>query len=179
MPRDDNRNVRRLIAQARGAKAVAGMWICGIILSGCASSDIARGHKTPEAVAIAMARAVTAQDRTRLRRVFPSDGLLKEALECEGQENQVSRTRREREAVLRELDDDLANVSMEHLSTKQRKTVQIPKGTKKNGCEAKIDMELRRIQVKMNVTSEGQTHQLKELLTVVRFDKRGWFLVDH
>ena len=66
MPRDDNRNVRRLIAQARGAKAVAGMWICGIILSGCASSDIARGHKTPEAVAIAMARAVTAQeDRVR------------------------------------------------------------------------------------------------------------------
>ena len=31
----------------------------------------------------------------------------------------------------------------------------------------------------MQVTSEGQTDEVSEPLTVVRFGKRGWFLVDH
>ncbi len=160
-------------------------WLCvvglfgGLLCSGCTRPDTRQGYESPAAVAVAMAQAVTAQDRGRLRSVFPTDTLLSEALECSGPDNQLTRAQRERESFLRELDDDLAQVSMQYVATKQRKKLNIAKDTQKNGCRAKMDMQLRRVQVKMQVTSEGQTNEVKESLTVVRFGKRGWFLVDH
>ena len=161
------------------------MWARGCLLMisvaavGCQKQDAAGGFESPAALATAMAQAVTAQDRGRLRGLFPSDAVLSEALECSGQENQLHRAQREREAFVRELDDDLSNVSMQYVSTKQRKSKVIPKDTSQNGCRARIDMQWRRVRVKMQVTTDGQTDEVTEPVTMVRFGDRGWFLVDH
>ncbi len=170
----------RLLGLPRLGTALSlGGVLCVMALMGCQRQDSRQGFESPAAVAVAMAQAVTAQDRGRLRSVFPSDALLLDALECNGPDSQLQRAQRERESFVRELDDDLAEVSMQYVSTKQRKSRSIAKDTQQNGCRAKMDMQLRRIQVKMQVTSEGQTDEVSEPLTVVRFGKRGWFLVDH
>jgi hypothetical protein len=163
----------------RGRRRLACLLVISVVTIGCQKQDAAHGFETPAALATALAKAVTEQDRGRLRGLFPSDAVLEEALDCTGQENQLRRAQREREAFVRELDDDLANVTMQYVSTKQRKGKLIAKDTNQNGCRARIDMQWRRIRLKMQVTSEGQTDEVTEPVTMVRFGERGWFLVDH
>ena len=135
------------------------------------------GASTPADVGKAFVEAVNSGDAAAIKALFPSDEVLKGAMECKDTKvfDRIKKTREKfSEGILKE--DDLKGAKLEWVGAEDRKSKKAKKGEEKDGCKYLVDVEMLRQKWKFKITKDGKSEDEGEGVRVVSFDGK-WYLL--
>ena len=142
---------------------------CGKGGGGAASSPADLGK--------AFVEAANKADEAGIKALFPSDEVLKSAMECSDTKI-FERVAKSREGLAKDLlsEPELKGATLAFVSAEDRKSQKFAKGEEKEGCKYKTDVEILKQKWKFTITKDGKTEEEGEGVRVGKIDGK-WYLI--
>ena len=139
-------------------------------------------HSSPEAIAKAAVKAISAKDVKGLEALFPTDDLIRSAATCKDStriDRQIKNIQRERARIPRTMDaSNLKGATLTYVRMEERKSETYKKGSERRGCTFNMDVTMKKIKVRFTIKKGEKTKEEGEGIKVVKFGDKGWYLVD-
>ena len=150
--------------------------VCLLSVTACGKGG-GGAASSPADLGKAFVEAVNNADEAGIKALFPSDEVLKGAMEC-SDTKLFERVAKTREGLAKELlsDSDVKGATWAFVSAEDRKSEKFAKGEEKEGCKYKADVEIMKQKWKFTITKDGKTENEGEGVRVGKIDGK-WYLV--
>ena len=135
-------------------------------------------HRSPETLVEAFAAAILSEDEDQIRRLFMSDALIEESLECDGDNWMMGMKEKNLSRTLGML-ESIAAASPAWAGVQEiGKTLELPEGTEEHGCTARNHVVMMHVTFAMEFRRmDGVEMESLKIVVIQIAGHDSWYLL--